>query len=423
MNMLDIKFIRENPDLVNAAARKKHLLFNVEELIKLDDLRREKIREVEAMRAEANAVAEAVPKITNEVDRQRAIEGMRSFKVKLVEKEKEQSIVEEKYKALMFEVPNIPDPSVPEGTSDAENQEVRVWGTKPEFEFEPKDHVAILKDLDLVDFERGTKVAGFRGYVLKREAVLLSMALWQFAIQYLQQKKYAPLIVPSLAREENFMGTGYFPQAREETYAADEDLYLVGTGEVSTMGMFRDEIFSELDFPKKYAAFSPCFRREIGAHGKDTKGLYRVHEFMKVEQIVLCKADHTESVRLHEEIRENAESMLQALGLHYRVVLNAGGDLGLGQVKKYDIETWIPSQARFGETHSASYFHDFQTRRLNIRYRDSEGVIRFAHSLNNTAVATPRLLISILEQNQRSDGSINIPEPLRVYIGADEIRR
>ncbi len=423
MNMLDIKFIRENPELVNAAARKKHLQFNVEELIKLDDTRRAKISEVEAMRAEANAVADAVPKITNEADRQRAIEGMRAFKIKLGEKEKEQAIIDEKYRTLMFEVPNIPDPSVPEGASDAENQEIRQWGTKPEFSFEPKDHITILKDLDLADFERGTRVAGFRGYVLKREAVLLSVALWQFAMDYLSKKGFTPLIVPSLAREENFYGTGYFPQGKEDIFRTQDDLALVGTGEVSTMGMFAGEMLRIEDLPMKFVALSPCYRREIGAHGKDTKGLYRVHEFMKVEQVVLCRADHVESVRLHEEITANAEEIMQALGIAYRVVANCGGDLGQGQVKKYDIEAWLPSQNKFGETHSASYFHDFQTRRLNIRYKDNEGAIRFAHSLNSTAIPTPRSLIALLEQNQRSDGSINIPEPLRPFMGLNEIRR
>lgn len=189
------------------------------------------------------------------------------------------------------------------------------------------------------------------------------------------------------------------------------------------MGMYQDEILQEKDLPKKFIAFTPGYRREAGAHGKDVKGLYRVHEIMKVEQVVLCTADHTESVRFHEELTKNAEELLQALGLYHRIVINAGGDLGLGQVKKYDIETWIPSQQKFGETHSASYFHDFQTRRLNIRYRGEDGTIHFAHSLNNTAIATPRILINILEQNQREDGSIAVPEVLWPYTDFHEIRR
>jgi seryl-tRNA synthetase len=421
--MLDIKFIRENAQLVRDAARKKRIEFDVQALIELDDARRAKITEVEAMRAELNTVSDLIPKIQDESEKTLAIEKMREFKKKLVEKERELTDIQEKYQQMMYGVPNIPDPSVPDGASDADNQEVRMWGKMPEFLFTPKDHITLLKDLDLVDFERGVKVSGFRGYFLKREAALLSMALWQLAMSELAKKGFIPLLAPSLVRENNFIGTGYLPQGKEEIYATQDDLFLIGTSEVAVMGMYQDEIFKEEDLPKKFVAFSPCFRREAGSHGKDTKGLYRVHEFMKVEQVILCRADHVESVRLHEEITNNAEGIMRALGLHYRVVANCGGDLGLGQVKKYDIEAWVPSQQKFGETHSASYFHDFQTRRLNIRYRDAGGDIHFAHSLNSTAIPTPRPLISLLEQNQKEDGSITIPEALWPYTGFHEIRR
>lgn len=421
--MLDIKFIRENPGLIREAARKKHINFDLEALLGVDDERRAKTTEVEAMRAELNAVSDAVPKITNEADKKKAIEGTREFKKKLAEKERELSDIDAKFQELMWQVPNIPDPSVPDGVSDFDNQEVRRWGVPPEFSFEPKDHIALSRDLDLVDFERGTKVAGFRGYVLKNEAARLSIALWQFVMDHLTKKGYTPLIVPSLAREESFFGTGYFPQGKEEVYHTQDDVALVGTGEVSVMGMFAGEILCEEDLPMKFVALSPCYRREAGAHGKDTKGLYRVHEFMKVEQVVLCRADHMESVQYHEEIIQNAEEIMRSLGLYHRVVISCGGDLGQGQVKKYDIEVWIPSQARFGETHSASYFHDFQTRRLGIRYKDKEGDMRFAHSLNSTAIATPRALIAILEQNQREGGSITVPKVLQQYVGTDVLRK
>lgn len=421
--MLDIKFIRENHGLVREAVRKKHLHFDVDELLKLDEVRRKKQTELEATRAELNAVSDAIAKISNPEDRAKSIEKTREFKKGLADKESEFADIDKRFVAMMYEVPNIPDPSVPDGASDEENREVRTWGTKPVFDFEPKDHITLLKDLDLADFERGTKVSGFRGYFLKNEAALLSMALWQFAMQHLVKKGFTPLLAPSLAREENFWGTGYFPQGIEEVYRAQDEMALVGTAEVSVMGMWRDEILQEKDLPKKFIAFSPCFRREAGSHGKDTKGLYRVHEFWKAEQVVLCHADHMESVRFHEELTANAEALLQALGLAYHVVINCGGDLGLGQVKKYDIETWIPSQQKFGETHSASYFHDFQTRRLNIRYRDAAGEMRFAHSLNNTAIASPRVLINILEQYQQKDGSVVIPEVLRPYMGIDVIKR
>ena len=421
--MLDIKFIRENPLLIKEAARKKHIQFSVDELLEVDEKRRAARAGVEAMRAEINAASDAIAKISNETDRTRAIEKTRRFKGDLEEKESELAVLEEKFGALMHSVPNVPDPSVPDGETDADNQEIKKWGSPPLFSFKPKDHITLLKDLDLADFERGTKVAGFRGYILKNEAALLSVALWQFALQYLLKKGYTPLIVPSLAREEFLVGTGYLPQGKDEIYSVGDNVYLVGTAEVSAMGMWKDEVLSAGDLPKKFVALSPCFRREVGSHGKEVKGLYRVHEFMKVEQIVLCEASHMTSVTFHEELLANSEEMLQALGLHYRVVVNCGGDLGLGQVKKYDIEVWTPSQKKFGETHSASYFHDFQTRRLNIRYRDSEGTMRFAHSLNNTAIATPRILIGLFEQNQREDGSITIPEVLRPFVGKNEIRQ
>ncbi len=416
--MLDIKFIRENPTLIREAARKKQIDFDLDLLLKLDEEHRALRTEVEAMRSELNTTSDQIAKMDPET-RQAPIDAMRALKEKLEDKEKELALIEEKFRELMYQVPNVPDPSVPDG----DNKEIRRWGDAPSFAFEPKDHITLMRDLDLADFERGVKVSGFRGYFLKREAVLLSTALWQYALKCLEEKGYMPLLAPALARELNFVGTGWLPQGRDEIYKTQDDVFLVGTAEVSAMGMFQDEIFSARDLPKKFAALSGCFRREAGSYGKDTKGLYRVHEFMKVEQIVFCRADHMESVAFHEKITKNAEEILQALGLHYRVVVNGGGDLGLGQVKKYDIETWIPSQKKFGETHSASYFHDFQTRRLNIRYREEDGTMRFAHSLNNTAIATPRILINILEQYQKEDGGVGIPEVLRSLTGKSEIRR
>lgn len=421
--MLDIKFIRENPSLIRDAARRKRLSFNVDTFLELDERRRAMRTEVEAMRAELNATSDAIAKIGDEIEKKKSIEHMRGFKETLATKEKELRSVDEEWQSLMYQVPNVPDPSVPDGESDADNKEIRRWGSPPQFSFVPQNHITILEELDLADFERGVKISGFRGYFLKGDAVLLSMALWQFTLQFIARRGYTPLLAPSLAREINFIGTGWLPQAKEEVYKTQDDVLLAGTAEVSVMGMFQDEILSEGELPKKFVAFSPCFRREAGSYGKDARGLYRVHEFTKVEQVILCRADHMESVRLHEELIKNAEELLQALGLHYRVVINCGGDIGLGQVKKYDIETWMPSQKKYGETHSASYFHDFQTRRLGIRYRDHEGTMRYAHSLNNTAVATPRVLINILEQFQQEDGSVKIPEVLVPYIGKSEIRR
>jgi seryl-tRNA synthetase len=280
-----------------------------------------------------------------------------------------------------------------------------------------------MESLDMLDLERGTKVAGFRGYFLKNDGARLSFALWQFVFNEITKKGFSPLLVPSLVKREPFMGTGYLPQSEEDLYKTQDEDYLAGTAEVGVMGFHMGEVLSAASFPIKYLGFSPCFRREAGSHGKDTKGIVRVHEFFKLEQVVLCEGDHQTSVTLHEELTKNAEDLLQALKLPYHVVVNCGGDIGLGQVKKYDIEAWVPTEGKYRETHSSSYFHDFQTRRLNIRYRDAEGKLRFAHSLNNTALASPRILVPIVENYQQEDGSIKIPDVLVPYMGKEVITK
>jgi seryl-tRNA synthetase len=322
----------------------------------------------------------------------------------------------------MLLVPNIPDETVPEGDSDMDNVEIRKWGKIPNFNFEIKDHVQLAKDLDLIDFERGSQVAGFRGYFLKKEAALICMAIWQYAADILRKKGFVPMIAPSLVREEALTGTGYLPQQEDEVYSVGDKMYLVGTAEVPVMSYHAGEILKQEDLPLKYMGFSPCFRTEIGSYGKDTQGIFRVHEFMKIEQVVLCENNKEESVRLHEEITKNAEEILQGLEIPYHVVLNCTGDLGLGQVKKYDIEAWVPSQNKYRETHSSSYFFDFQTRRLNIKYKTKEGETKLVYSLNNTGIATPRVLMPLLENNQQKNGSIKIPKVLHKYLGFKEIR-
>ncbi len=419
--MLDIKFIRENPDLIKEAARKKHISFDVEELLKIDDERKNILRQVEDFRAKQNSASDNIAQIKDELEKEKAISEMRKLKGDLLEKEDELKKINERWDALMLEVPNVPDPSVPEGNSDADNQEIRKWGEIPDFGFEPKSHFELMENLNLVDLERGAKVAGFRGYFLKGDAALLSIAIWQLAFEMWTKKNFIPLIAPSLCREESFIGSGWLPQGKDGIYKTQDDLYLAGTAEVPMMGFHQDEILDEKELPKKYIAFSPCYRIEAGSYGKEEKGLFRLHEFMKLEQVILCYADHQESVKWHEEITKNSEEIMQALKIPYRMVVNCGADLGLGQVKKYDIEAWVPSEKRYRETHSSSYFHDFQTRRLNIRYRDSEGKIRFCHSLNNTAIATPRILISLLENYQQKDGSIRVPEALQKYLGKSVI--
>jgi seryl-tRNA synthetase len=418
--MLDIKFIRENKDIVIAGAKKKRVDVDIEALLAADDARKALVAETEEMKAQQNVVSKEIATL-GDSERASKIVEMQELKEKIQAKEEELKETMKTWQALMLQVPNVPDMSVPEGDDDADNAEIRTWGEKPEFSFTPKNHIDLMLTHDMIDLERGAKVSGFRGYFLKNDGAKLSMALWQCAQEHFGEKGFTPMVVPSLVRRESFLGTGYLPQSEEDLYKTQDGEFLSGTGEVATMGYHMDETLSREDLPKKYLSFSPCFRREAGSHGKDTKGLIRVHEFFKWEQVVLCEASHEESVRMHEELTHNAEEFIQKLGLPYHVVVNCGGDLGLGQVKKYDIEVWVPSEDAYRETHSSSYFHDFQTRRLNIRYRDEENTLRFVHSLNNTAIATPRVLVAIIENNQQEDGSIIIPEALRSYMGKDII--
>lgn len=418
--MLDIKFIRENLEIVKHAARKKHVQIDLDRLVTIDDRRRELLKAFEAERAKQNDMSTRIAAATG-AERESMIVGMRVVKEAVARHEEELKEVLKEWQTLMVQVPNVPDMSVPEGDSDAANLEVRVVGDLPRFSFEPKSHIELMLELDMLELDRGARAAGFRGYYLKNEGVRLSFALWQFVLDHFARKDgYVPLLAPSLVRREPFIGTGYLPQGEEDLYKTQDGDFLAGTAEVATMSYFADEVLEARDLPKKFIAFSPCFRREAGSHGKDTKGLIRVHEFFKLEQVVLCEANHQTSVAFHEELTANAEQLLQALGLPYHVVVNCGGDLGLGQVKKYDIETWVPSERKYRETHSSSYFHDFQTRRLNIRYRDADGKVRFAHSLNNTALASPRILVPLIENYQEADGSVRIPEALRPYLGGRE---
>lgn len=426
--MLDIKFIRENKDIVIAGAKKKHIDIDIEALLKLDDKRREVQAAYDTKRAEQNAASDGIAKAAPE-ERQVLIAKMQSVKEALKKDEEALQEIMKEWLALMVRVPNVPDISVPDGESDADNQEVRKWSPEggdgalpPELSFEPKSAYDLMLKHDMADFERGAKVAGFRGYFMKNDGARLEWALMRFVEdRFMNRDGFTPMIVPSLVRREPFVGTGYLPQSEEDLYKTQDGDFLAGTAEVATMGFYMDEMLEKTQLPIKFFAFSPCFRREAGSHGKDTKGIFRIHEFMKYEQVVLCEASHEETVKLHEELTKNAELLLQELNLPYHVVVNCGGDLGLGQVKKYDIEAWMPSEKKYRETHSSSYFHDFQTRRLNIRYRDEQGVLRYVHSLNNTALAMPRVITQIVENYQRADGTIEVPEVLRPYIGKDTI--
>ena len=416
--MLDIKFIKENKELVDISAKKKRIKFEVSELLSIEEERVALTKQVEELRAKQNNASQDIMK-SSESEKENIIREMSSLKVDLKEKEEKLNIVMKSWRELMLRVPNIPDMSVPEGDSDQENVEARRWGDIKNFEkdfgFAARDHIDIMERLEMVDFDRGTKTSGFRGYFLKNDGALLEMAIWQYVMQKWSAKNFTPMLVPSLVKKEALLGTGYLPQGEDDLYKDGND-YLAGTGEVATMYYHSDEILDNLDNPINYIVWSPCFRKEAGSHGRDVKGLIRVHEFYKCEQVVLCKASHEESVRLHEEITRNSEEMMEELGIPYHTVVNCTGDLGQGQVKKYDIEAWMPSKNKYVETHSASYFHDFQTRRLNIRYKDESGKLRFAHSLNNTAAATPRLLTAIVENYQNSDGTITVPEALVPFV-------
>ncbi len=420
--MLDIKFIRENLDLVKMGARKKHNPVDLDALIALDDTRRGLIASLEAKKTEQNTVSREVAQVTDTSVREERIAAMKLLKDEIQKEEETLKGVMTEWHELMLQVPNIPDMSVPEGNDDSENVEIKTWGEKTRFDFEPKSHTEIMTNLGMVDFERGTKVHGFRGYYLQKDGARLSWAIWNYAQDFFLKKGFDPMIVPAIVRKSNLYGTGHLPNDAEDVYKTQDEDYLIGTAEVSTMGYYADEVLEQKDFPIRWLSFSPCFRREAGSHGKDTKGLIRVHEFYKLEQVILCEASHEESVKWHDWLNRNTEEFIESLGIPYHTVVNCGGDLGQGQVKKYDIELWVPLEGKYREISSASYFHDFQTRRFNIRYRDAEGKMRYAHSLNCTAIPTPRILVSLIENFQRADGSVSIPAALVPYMGKDVLK-
>jgi len=415
--MLDIKFIRDNADLVKDAIRKKHTTLDLEELLKVDAERLTVLGKVEIARARQNVVSQEISKVSP-TDRAKLIAEMTALKASFKIEEDNLATVMKRWQTMMLQVPNLPDVSVPEGANETENKEVQIWGEKPKFDFQPKDHIELMLALKMVDFDRGTKVHGFRGYFLQGAGAELSWSLINYAREFFGRKNFKPMIAPAIVKREYFYGTGHLPKEADDLYKTQDDNYLSGTAEVPMMAYHADEILVADELPKRYLAFSPCFRREAGSHGKDTKGLIRVHEFFKLEQLILCPADHATSATFHEEINRNYEEFLESLQLPYHRLLICGGDLSLNKVKQYDTEIWFPAQGVYREGSSASYYHDFQTRRFNIRYRDEAGKTHFAHSLNCTAAATPRLMAALVENYQQSDGSITIPEVLRPYLGS-----
>lgn len=403
--MPDINFIRENLNQVKKSVEARKADIDLEKLLRLDEQRRELISKVDELRAKRNEAAKA-----------KDIEAGKKVKAELEDLEKQLNEIKMQWNNLMFQVPNIILEEVPIGDA-SQNRIIRKEGQIPQFSFEIKDHIALGKALDIIDFERGVKVGGFRGYYLKNEGAKLHWAILQFAFDHLAQKGFQPVVPPVINRRFALVGGGQFPWGEEDTYQVGDEDFLVGTAEIPLMAMHSDETFDLKDLPKKYVGLSPCFRTEIGSYGTDTKGLYRVHEFYKVEQVVLCEADDQQSLGFFEELQENSEEILQMLGFPYQVVCLSSEDMGKKAALTYDIETWMPARGGYGETHSNSIVLDFQTRRLKIKYKDKAGKVRFCHALNNTAIASPRILIPLLENFQQEDGSVVIPEILQKYSG------
>lgn len=419
--MLEPKFIRDNLELIETAAKNKRIPFQKERFVTLYEARLQAIKETEELRSRRNQGSDAVKKAKSKEERDELVTQMRALGPQLEQAEKNLREVEEQFNALLVLVPSIPSADTPIGASDADNVELYKVGTPRTFDFAPKDHIELGRQLGLVDFERGAQVAGSRSYYLMGAGAELERALHSLALDMLKQRGYRQMSVPVLVRTAAMEGTGYLPQGAEQAYFMEkDDMWLVGTSEVPLASYYQNEIMDKTSLPIKVCAWSSCFRREAGAAGKDTKGLYRVHQFQKIEQVVICEPNVAASDALHAELLKNAEDLLKLLELPYRVVQVCTGDLGQGQVKKNDVETWMPSRNSYGETHSCSSFYEFQARRLKIRMRDDEGRTVFCYTLNNTALATPRILIPLLENHQTKDGRIAIPKALQKYMGGQE---
>ncbi|MEF2964384.1 serine--tRNA ligase [Paenibacillus sp. M1] len=423
--MLDIWWIREHADAVQEAADAKKLNLSVDELLRRDDRRRELLRETEELRRRRNEgsqeIAEAARKgamASGETAEMKASLGRIGEQLALLTEKLEEA--EREYRELMLLVPNVPSPDTPPGLTDADNVEIRREGEPPAWDFAPRDHVELGDLHGMIDIPRGVKAGGSRSYYLKGPGLMLHRAVQQLALDLLLEAGFTPLEVPLLVREEQMTNAGFFPTGKDQTYGIQgEDLWLTGTSEIPLIAYYGNEIV-DVAKPIKLAAASTCFRSEVGSAGRDVRGLYRVHQFSKVEMVVICEPDPAESETLHEEITGHAEKLLKLLELPYRVMAVCAGDMSQKTYKQYDIETWMPSRDGYGETHSSSNLHSFQARRANIRCRDGEGKLQFCHTLNNTAAASPRILIPLLENHQREDGSIHIPAALRPYMGGLE---
>jgi seryl-tRNA synthetase len=421
--MLDIAFIRQNPEVVQAAVTNKRLDLDVSELLAVDKERREGIVTLDAKRARKNQIAALIPKASKE-ERPALIEEAKNVRTEVDELEPRMKAVQERFEALMLRVPSIPRPEVPIGKGEEDNVEIRKVGTPRTFSFEPKDHVALAQGLGLANWDGPRKFAGARSYALTGPGALLELAVTRLAIDTLVERGLTPVIPPVIVRERALVGTGFFPLGREEAYSIPaDDLFLVGTSEVALVSLHADDTLDQASLPLRYAGISPCFRREAGASGKDTKGLYRVHQFTKVEQVVFCVPDEEVAEKEHYALLGNAEAILAKLEIPYRVAIACTGEIGLGQTRKHEVESWMPGRNAYAETHSCSTLGDFQARRSNIRIRLEDGSLGFPFTLNNTAVASPRILIPLLENHQNEDGSVSIPKALQPYMNGATVLR
>ncbi|MDD5710640.1 MAG: serine--tRNA ligase [Candidatus Colwellbacteria bacterium] len=437
--MLDIKYIREHVDGLKKAIGQKHIELDLDKLLKLDEERREMIGLIDELRSERKKNADASAGASNDKKEKFAQSG-RELKEKISKQEDELAILEEQFEELMAKVPVIPAPDTPEGEDDSGNLEIFRSQEPTTFKFIPKDHIELARNLDLIDFENGARVSGYRGYYVKNEAVMLQMGLLMHALQKAIKHGFKPIIPPTLVKEAVLYGSGYFAGRKfnpdiDEVYkiANDEksaegtlkkeDKFLIGTAEPSLLAYFADQVISVDDLPIKLCGFSQCYRSEIGSYGRDTKGLYRVHEFMKVELIAITPADIEVADGLHKEMVDLAKELHDDLEVPYRIIRMCTGALTAGKYKQFDYEAWTPSRNGWGETGSASNFLDWQARRLNVRYREKGGSTRYVYMLNATALPSPRPLIAILENHQTKNGSIKVPKTLRPYVGKKEIKR
>jgi seryl-tRNA synthetase len=423
--MLDPQFIREHQDEVKANCRNRNVRADVDRVVQLDDQRKHLVQETQRLQQRQNELSKLIPKEKEAGKRQALIQEGRTLRERVAELESGIKQVEADLRAALLIIPNMSHPDAPVGTTAEDNKVLRRWGEPRKFDFSAKDHVALGEALDLIDFEAGARVAGQKFYFLKNEAVLLEMALVQYAMDLLIGEGYTPVITPDVARSEVLEGIGFIPRGPEtQIYSlANSDLCLIATAEITLGGMHRDQIFDELQLPIKYVGLSHCFRTEAGAPGRDTRGIYRVHQFTKVEMFAFCTPDQSEA--LHDELLRIEAKVFQGLELPYQVIDTCTGDLGGPAYRKFDLEAWMPGRGpsgEYGEITSTSNCTDYQARRLNIRYKiPGQKGTRFVHTLNGTAVAVSRALLAILENYQQADGSVVIPKVLRPWVGKEQI--